>query len=335
MKRVALLVGVLLLLPLMVWADTIRFKNGSTSKGKLIKRTATEIVVELEGLGTATFTPDEIAAIEPDAAIQTDHAEETVPPTADVPTETHEAAASAPLDATAVPAGALPQAPAPSSREIDAMAAMRAVALVVARQPDGKLAAGSGTVISPKGVLVTCAHLVQGAEVVKVVLMPNPAAGRTNPKSYSARVLKTDACYDLALLNIATKTPDYLSFAPEDTVVAGMPVRAIGNPQGLSISVSTGSIRAIKNMKESGAEAAALTQHPSPECAHLSTQALEAFTLIHTNAELNPPNLGGPLLNARNELVGMNLVSAQGAEAIGLAVHVKHLRKFSGSYAKR
>ena len=180
--------------------------------------------------------------------------------------------------------------------------------------------------------MVTNYHVVQGTVEIAVVVPNREASGRSKPKPYEARVLKTDPCYDLALLSIPLKTPEYLRFADDQDIEVGEEVRAIGNPQGLGLSVSKGIVSAVRTMKEIGFKDMVLS-----ECAHLSGRTIEGTTWIQTDAPINPGNSGGPLLNKKNEIIGINTVivsESGGSEGMGFALHVKHVKKFVGSYAK-
>ena len=75
-----------------------------------------------------------------------------------------------------------------------------------------------------------------------------------------------------------------------------------------------------------------------PECAHLSGRTLQSVTFIQTDAAINPGNSGGPLLNASNEIVGINtFIYSESGGSVGLnfALHAKHVKRFVGSYAKQ
>jgi len=320
-------------------ADVIHLKDGETLQGKILKRTASEIVVQFD-FGTMSFTPDEILAVEAESPPADDVTEGAArpdeeaprPPTGDVLTATPpeatptSPAASAPQDVEPLRPGAvgavLPEA-------------MKAVAYIATLRKDGRVSFGSGTVINASGVMVTNYHVVAEAKKV-AVLMPGSDAkiklGRARP--YEARVVKTDPCFDLALVTAPVKTPSYLRFAEDEaSIQVGDEVRAIGNPQGLAISVSRGIISAVRTVKELGAE-----QLSVGECAHLSERMLEATSFIQTDAAINPGNSGGPLLNAQNEIVGINtFIFTESGGSIGLnfALHVQHVKKFVGSYAKR
>ena len=86
-------------------------------------------------------------------------------------------------------------------------------------------------------------------------------------------------------------------------------------------------------MKEMGVEDVTI-----PACEHLSNRVIEAATWIQTDASINPGNSGGPLLDDKNQIIGINtwIVSESGgSEGLGFALHVKHVRKFAAGYVKK
>jgi len=212
--------------------------------------------------------------------------------------------------------------------------ARRAVAFIGVAHDDGTLGFGSGTIINSKGTMVTNYHVVAGATRVAAMLVDEGDGARKKAKdsrSYEARVLKVDECYDLALVTIPVKTPQYLRFANDDEIRVGEEVRAVGNPQGLAISVSKGIVSGIRTAKDLGIEDMTV-----PGCEHLSDRVVEAATWLQTDAAINPGNSGGPLLNTKLEIVGINtlmLSESGGSVGLNFALHVKHVKKFVGSYA--
>ncbi len=311
-------------------ADVIRFKDGSRMRGTIVKRTASEVIVQLD-FGTMSFAPTDIISVEPEPEPETD---------ADI--------APAPIQAMAVeepaPAGAaaasIPQEATPAaSREVSLPAAMKAIAFIATLHEDGTVGVGSGTLISDKGTMVTNYHVVAHATKIAVLLPGDRSASKTKPPTpHEARVLRADPCYDLAVLSIPRKTPEYLRFSDEDEIRVGSEVRAIGNPQGLAVSVSKGIVSAVRTLKDMTLGMMDAGELQIPECAQMSGRELGHFMLIQTDAAVNPGNSGGPLLNGRNEVIGINtLIFSQsgGSEGLGFAVHVKHVRKFAGGFAQK
>lgn len=312
------------------YADILEFKNGLRLRGTILKRTATEILVELD-FGTTSFTPDEIVSIETEPPSPHEPAE-AFPPES-IPR--HEASLDA-AEPSGGGASASASATVPPSTELPN--AMKAVAYLGVLFEDGSIGVGSATIINSKGIMVTNNHVVAGAAKIMALFPRDESLSRSNePKPYEARVLKTDPCYDLALVGIPVKTPLYLGFAAQDSIRAGQEVRAIGNPQGLAVSVSRGIISSVRTLKDMTLGTVDVGELSIPECAHLSSRELGNATFIQTDAAINPGNSGGPLLNDRNEIVGINTLifsRSGGSEGLGFAVHVKHVRKFVGAYAK-
>jgi len=304
-----LIVAGLLLAPAAVSEEIIRLKSGGMVRGTLTKQTATDVVVQTE-MGTITLAPDAILSIEqePDAEAPEQPREETWE-----------------VGEPSRPPAAFPEeAAAPSLVD-----ASQAVALIVSFLEDGSpLALGSGVVITNRGLIITNYHVVYGAKRIKAVVPDSE--GKISlarfPREYTARLLKVHECYDLALLRIPKETPQYLRFAEDQDITVGIPVNAIGNPQGLTTSVSKGIVSAIRALGEMGLTISG--------CEHLSGRTLEKFSLVQTDAAVNPGNSGGPLLNDRNEIVGINTIRIRLAEGLNFAVHARHAREFAGRYLK-
>ncbi len=156
---------------------------------------------------------------------------------------------------------------------------------------------GTGFVIdATEGYLVTNNHVVEGADKVEVTI---------NKKTFNAKVVGTDPKTDIGLIKLEKFSKgdiEQLPFADSDAVKVGSFVVAIGNPFGLSQSVSFGIVSA------KGRSNVNITEY-------------EDF--IQTDAAINPGNSGGPLLNLRGEVIGMNTAifsKSGGYMGIGFAV---------------
>ncbi|HEY7076767.1 MAG TPA: trypsin-like peptidase domain-containing protein [Solirubrobacteraceae bacterium] len=172
-------------------------------------------------------------------------------------------------------------------------------------------ATGSGFVIDPKGLIVTNAHVVDGATSITVKLGDGTAQ--------KATLVGKDESTDLALLRIDThgRTLKALPLADSSNVHVGDPTYAIGNPFGLDRTLTTGVVSALQRQ----------------------IQAPNNFTIdnvIQTDAALNPGNSGGPLLDAAGRVIGVNSQiesnsSGGGGEAgnvgIGFAVPSNTVRR--------
>ncbi len=164
------------------------------------------------------------------------------------------------------------------------------------RQPPSRqVARGSGFIISTDGYILTNNHLVGGAEEVTVSL----ADGET----YTARIIGTDPASDVAVVKIDKGQLPHLKLADSDALEVGEWVIAIGNPFGLSHTVTAGIVSA---KGRSGLE------------------LFEFEDFIQTDAAINPGNSGGPLLNLDGEVVGINtaIYGPGGNIGIGLAIPI-------------
>ena len=149
--------------------------------------------------------------------------------------------------------------------------------------------AGSGVVWDTEGNVVTNAHVVEGAQQVQVVL----ADGRR----YEATVSGADPSSDLAVLSLAEPPSDLrpITVGDDSQLTVGDPVMAVGNPLGLSGTVTTGIVSAL--------DRPVTTRAAGARTAADSTVVTNA---IQTSAAINPGNSGGALVNAAGELVGIN-----------------------------
>jgi len=153
--------------------------------------------------------------------------------------------------------------------------------------------AGSGTVITPDGYILTNAHVVDDARAVDVVM----ADGAT----YRAPVIGADAATDLAVVRAIGPTLPALELATADTLRVGQLVVAIGDPLGLQSTVTHGVVSALGR----------------------SLRAKDGRIIenvIQTDAALNPGNSGGPLVDTHGRVVGVNTAIIQGAQGIAFAI---------------
>ncbi len=154
---------------------------------------------------------------------------------------------------------------------------------------------GSGIVIDASGRVLTNEHVVHGAETITVTL----ADGR----ELGAKLVGADPNNDLAVLHLENaKDVPWVPPGTSSGLFVGEPVIAIGNPFGLSNTVTTGVLSAMDRS--------------------LRTQDKTYHGFLQTDASINPGNSGGPLLNAEGELIGINTAIYQGAEGIGFAIPI-------------
>lgn len=165
-----------------------------------------------------------------------------------------------------------------------------------------RMGSGSGFVIDEDGRIVTNFHVVRGAlQSSRIDLQEGAAITVIFPdrpeEELQVRVLGANPNYDLALLELTdpAELPDItpIPLADSDEVRAGQKTIAIGNPFGLSSTVTSGIVSTIAREDIPGAEF--------------------AIPMIQTDAAINRGNSGGPLLNSRGELIGINTAILAGA----------------------
>ncbi|WP_456370945.1 DegQ family serine endoprotease [Thermodesulfatator atlanticus] len=163
-----------------------------------------------------------------------------------------------------------------------------------------QMGAGSGFIISPDGYILTNNHVVANADKVKVKL----ADGR----EFNAKVIGTDPASDVAVIKINAKNLPVLPLGDSDKIQVGEWVLAIGNPFGLTQTVTVGVISA------KGRSGMGITDY-------------EDF--IQTDAAINPGNSGGPLVNLKGEAIGMNtaiFTRSGGYMGIGFAIPINMVK---------
>ncbi len=151
---------------------------------------------------------------------------------------------------------------------------------------------GSGFIIDPKGLILTNNHVVENAIDIRVRL--------NDGREFDAKVLGRDPLTDLALIKLQGDVKDLpvARLGNSDQVRVGDPVVAIGNPFGLTSSVSAGILSARAR----------------------DIQAGPYDNFLQTDAAINPGNSGGPLFNMRGEVIGINTAIVGGGTGIGFAV---------------
>ncbi|MFO0662492.1 MAG: Do family serine endopeptidase [Polyangiaceae bacterium] len=161
--------------------------------------------------------------------------------------------------------------------------------------PQRSSSQGSGFIVNPKGLVVTNAHVVEGATGAHANLSVKLADGRT----FKAKVKGRDAKLDLAVLELegASDLPTVV-LGGSEAVQVGEYVVAIGNPFGLGHTVTMGIVSAKGRTIGAG---------PYDD-------------FIQTDASINPGNSGGPLFNLRGEVVGINTAINPAGRGIGFAI---------------
>ncbi len=146
-------------------------------------------------------------------------------------------------------------------------------------------ASGSGVLVSDDGFIVTNNHVVQNADELTVTL--------ANKKTYKAKLIGTDAAYDLAVIKIEAAGLPYLIYGNSDEVKIGQWVLAIGYPLNLETTVTAGIVSAKARSLGLNRDK---TGNPNT--------GVESF--IQTDAAVNMGNSGGALINTDGKLIGVN-----------------------------
>ncbi len=166
-------------------------------------------------------------------------------------------------------------------------------------QPVYQEALGSGFFITSSGEIVTNDHVINGASRI-MVQIPG------HHHLYPAKVLGADYNIDLALLkvNLPFSVP-HVTLANPQSIQVGQFAVAIGNPYGLSQTVTLGIV--------------------SAEGRPITIGNREYVNLLQTDAAINPGNSGGPLLNLAGQVVGVNTAVQTNAQGIGFAIPVSEV----------
>jgi len=160
---------------------------------------------------------------------------------------------------------------------------------------------GSGFVWSSEGIIVTNNHVVEGASRITV----NFSDGTQVP----AKLIGVDPDSDVAVLRVDAKNLLAAPIGTSSDLLIGETVIAVGNPFGLSGTVTTGVVSALGRSV------------PSKEAGRTFTD------FIQTDASINPGNSGGPLLNIEGRVIGINTMIYANAQGIGFAIPVDRAKK--------
>ena len=164
---------------------------------------------------------------------------------------------------------------------------------------------GSGVVFDEEGYILTNNHVVEGASEISVVFPGE------NEREFTGEVIGGDPVTDLAIVKIEPERE--IPTAPmgdSDKLRAGEVAIAIGNPFGLSNSVTVGVISALGR------------SIPLQE-------GTELTNIIQTDAAINPGNSGGALINGRGEVIGINTAIIRGAQGIGFAIPINDAKEIA------
>ncbi len=274
-------------------ADRPMTGGADTVSGEELERGATGEDILFDSLPSAS-RPKLPAGLREFQQVFADAAEKAIPAVVSISSE-HDVTASAPLGPDEDPDGNGPfryffgkpegKSPAPGRRKETGL--------------------GSGVIISPAGYILTNNHVIEGADRVKVQLY--------DETEYVATVVGADKPTDLAVVKIKAKVGKLptLPLGDSDKLRIGEWVIAVGNPYGLSHTVTTGIISA-KGRKNTG------------------INSYENF--IQTDAAINPGNSGGALMNLSGELIGINTAifsRTGGYQGIGFAIPIGMAKKIT------
>ena len=169
---------------------------------------------------------------------------------------------------------------------------------------------GSGFILDKQGHILTNDHVIDNAQRVEVTLF--------DKHKYKATVVGVDKGHDLALLQINAPNLQPATLSESQGLIVGQRVYAIGNPFGLSGTMTRGIISAIRSIRGPN-------NNPIEDA-------------IQTDAAVNPGNSGGPLLNSRGEVIGITtLIANNGADqssGIGFAIPVNTAKAVIADFAK-
>ena len=167
--------------------------------------------------------------------------------------------------------------------------------------------AGSGFVIDPRGYILTNNHVVEGAQTIEVVL--------GDRSRYQAKFIGADPRNDVALIKIDPKGKQLatLTLGDSSTLQVGQKVLAIGDPFGFQSTLTTGVVSALGRTVQ-------------------TSQTTFIDEAIQTDAAINRGNSGGPLINSRGEVIGINsaIYTPSGTTAgIGFAIPINTAKRIA------
>jgi len=194
-------------------------------------------------------------------------------------------------------------APAPQKDTAEAVFAKTApkVVFLITRKSGELYSRASGVILSADGYIATNYHALQGADAVEIRFFPDPGNSEDYQSFNGAKLLYADPDSDIAVLKINSNSLPFLKCPANAGCEArvGEKVYAIGNPKGLSNTISEGIVSALRSV--------------------------EGEDVIQHTAPISPGSSGGALVDSSGALLGMNSWQVTDAQNLNFAISVKHL----------
>lgn len=171
---------------------------------------------------------------------------------------------------------------------------------------------GSGVIYDPAGYIITNAHVVQNASEIKVVLPDN--------REFIAELIGIDEVHDIAKLRIRGNSLPFARLGNSEDLIIGEWSIAVGNPYGMLMSDSRPSVTL--------GVISALGRNFS-----IQEDKQEFRNMIQTDAAVNPGNSGGPLVNIRGEVIGINTFifsESRSNSGVGFAIPINYVKEVVG-----